>query len=98
MSPLNCSKAWMSWISWSRIFRATNGRPMVIHVNGETLRIANIGHVQNELRTIHGLAPRRVITLDLNAEHTAEHTAEALVEGSSACVWVGWESETGHIT
>ncbi|KAJ6189391.1 hypothetical protein N7519_004299 [Penicillium mononematosum] len=63
-------------------------------MNGETLRIANIGHVQNELRTIYDLAPHRVITLDLNAKHTAE----ALVEGSSACVWVGWDSETGHIT
>jgi hypothetical protein len=25
MSPLNCSKAWLSRVSWSGIFRATNG-------------------------------------------------------------------------
>ena len=34
-------------------------------MNGETLRTANLGHVQNELRTIHDLASHRVITLDL---------------------------------
>ncbi|KAJ5478098.1 hypothetical protein N7530_003607 [Penicillium desertorum] len=63
-------------------------------MNGETLCIANIGHVQNELPTIHDLAPHRVITFDPNSEHTAE----VLVEGFSACVWVGWDSEPGHIT
>lgn len=60
----------------------------------ETLRIANTGHVQNELRPICDLASHRAIILDPNAEHTAE----ALVGGFLACLWVGWDSEPVHIT
>ncbi|OQE96622.1 hypothetical protein PENNAL_c0001G03645 [Penicillium nalgiovense] len=48
----------------------------------ETLRIANTGHVQNELRPICDLASHRAIILDPNAEHTAE----ALVGGFLACL------------